>query len=136
MNDFMNEIDFELDNFGEQKIYDSAESLAKTLLNLFFLKPGSLPSLPHIGINITQYLYNLDDGIDVDELKNKIYNQCPELIPHLIIRNVQTFVSKYKNQSILIISIPIEINGENKTILYGFGRDDKGNLIFNFEFNE
>lgn len=132
----MKEVDFNLNNFGEPQTYDSAESLARTLLNLFFLKPGGLPSLPHVGINIQQYLYNLDDSIDVDELKNKIYNQCPQLIPHIALGNVQVFISEYRGQSILIISVPISVDGGKNTILYGFGRDDKGNLIFNFEFTE
>jgi len=136
MSEFEKEVDFNLNNFGEPQTYDSAESLAKVLLNLFLLKPGSLPSLPHVGINIQQYLYNLDDGIDVDGLKNKIYNQCPQLVPHIALGEVRVFITPYKNYSVLIVSVPIAIDDKKETILYGFGRDEKGNLLFNFQFQE
>lgn len=136
MEEFKKEIDFGLNNFGEQKTLDSAESLAQSILNLFLMRPGSIPSMPHIGINIKQYLYKLDDTFDVDEIKDKIYNQCPELIPYILIGEVKIFLGNHENQAVLIISVPIETSSMKKTILYGFGKDSSGNMIFNFQFDD
>ena len=64
-----NEVDFGFDNFGKQKILSNKDSIAQLFRNLLFLVPGQLPSLPHIGINITKYIYKLVDDINLENLK-------------------------------------------------------------------
>jgi hypothetical protein len=131
MSGFKSELVFGLDNFQRQKVLDSNNSLAQVILNIFFMRPGNLPSLPHIGINITSYLYKFEDELDAEGLKEKIYSQCSELIPYLDIGNIKIFVANYKGNGILMIAIPI-IGGDN--ILYAFTKDSTGNVLFNYDF--
>ena len=57
-NSTVNEMDFKLDNFENQKIYTGALAIAHKIKNLFFLRPGDMPSLPKAGINIQSYRWN------------------------------------------------------------------------------
>lgn len=139
MTEFKGELDFGLDSFQKQKVLDSNNSIARVLLNLMLMKPGNLPSLPHIGINIKQYLYKLEDEVDPDDLKNKIYNQCSELIPYLVLGEVRVFVTNYKGQSLLLISVPISdtTNVQNTTpILFGFAKDYSNGVTFNYQLDQ
>jgi len=131
------DLDFGLDNFQQQKMLSEKDSLAQVILNLFVLRPGNLPSQPHIGINIREYLYKFEDNLDADALKDKIYNQCSALISYINLGEVKVFTANYKNQDVLLISIPIfDDNNTESTILYGFTKDQSGNVLFNYEYTD
>ena len=49
------EVTFGLDNFGKQKTLSLSETIGQLVLDILLLKPGQLPSLPHIGMNIKQF---------------------------------------------------------------------------------
>jgi hypothetical protein len=134
MEPFKNEVIFGADNFQQPKILSSKESIAQVLLNLFFMRPGNLPSLPHIGINIREYLYRMEDDLDAEELKAKLYDQASVLIPYISLGDVRIFVTSYNGQSLLIVSIPVFDDSQNNSIVYGFSKDQSGNTIFNYQF--
>ena len=94
------EVDFGTDDFNRPKVLSLKESYCRLLLNILILKPGNLPSLPHIGINIKQYLYKLESEIDIAELKDKIYEQCSELLPLIMSDEMRIFITKQENQDI------------------------------------
>ena len=132
---FKKEMDFLLDNFGKQKYFTPVESLGNTLLNLFFMSPGCMPSMPNLGLNINQYLYSLDDEIDVSEINNEITRQCSELLPYLILGEVNVSIQKIKGQSVLMISIQVDTqDDEADTLVYGFTKNNEtGETMYNFE---
>jgi len=134
MENFKKEIDFGVDNFQKQKVLNSNQSIAQIIVNLFFMRPGNIPSLPHIGINIHQYLYSIDDQVNIDGLKENIYRQCPALIPYLNMGEVKVFVAEYKGQGILMVAIPVLT--DNTTILLGFTKNNSGDILFNYSIEE
>ena len=67
MAEIKHELTFGIDNFGKQNMLSKSESVAQVLINLLFMRPGQMPSLPHLGINIKQYLYKFEEDIDVTE---------------------------------------------------------------------
>lgn len=129
---FGSEILFGLDNFQKPKILDEKNSIAQVLLNILILRPGNLPSLPHIGINIKQYLYKFEDDLRADEIKQKIYEQCMELIPYLTLGDIRFFLTRYNEKDMFILLVPIVFDNNNFTVLYGF--TNNGNEItFNYK---
>lgn len=132
---FKKEMDFSLDNFGNQKYYTASESIGNAILNLFFMRPGCMPSMPHLGLNINKYLYNLEDEIDVNEIKNNLTSQCSELLPYLILGEVRVFLQTIKGQSVLMITIQVETDGtEAETLIYGFSKSKTdGETLYNFQ---
>ena len=52
----LKELDFDVDGFGNQKYLTDAESAAKQILIMLFLRKGDYPSMPELGIDISKYV--------------------------------------------------------------------------------
>lgn len=131
------EVDFGPDNFNKPKILNPSESIAQIIYNLLLMKPGNLPSMPHVGIDIKQYLYMHEDALNGDELKDKIYSQCKELLPYLMIGDILVKVIPHQNNDILFINIPMSIGNEQseKQLLMGFTKDSSGEMLTQYQLD-
>ena len=131
------ELKFGLDNFGKQSTLTQAQTIAQMLVNLFLMRPGQLPSLPHIGINIRKYMYKFEDEIDVSYIKSQISLQCPDLLQYIDIANMQLLLFPYKTESILYLFVPLSITvAENTALSIGFKKNNSTNEItFNYKVN-
>lgn len=125
---------FGLDNFGKPKTLSTAETIAQMVLNILLLKPGQLPSLPHIGIDIKKYLYKFEEDIDPDHLKSQLIYQCNNLHGYIDLNGVEVVVLPVGHESILFISIPLTVAVEqDKEILIGFRYKKTGKEVtFNY----
>ena len=131
------ELKFGLDDFGKQAMLTQAESVAQMLVNLFLMRPGQIPSLPHIGMNIRQYMYRFDNEIDVSNIKTQIAIQCPDILQYIDLENIQLISTPYKNDHILYLLVPLSVRvAENSAISIGFKRSSSSNEItFNYKIN-
>lgn len=131
------ELDFGLDSFNNQKTLNQAETIAQIMMNIFMLKPGQIPGLPHLGMNIKQYLYKFQEDINTDVIKNELRHQCSFLIPFLDLDNLQVLLVPYNNESILYISVPFSVlveNSENQSVLVGYKKQPGSNdVVFNYK---
>lgn len=128
------ELNFGLDNFGKQKTMTQAQSVAQMLVNLLLMKPGQIPSLPHIGINIQQYMYKFEEDLDLSFIKNQIAEQCKSILPYLDITNMQLLLVPYENESILYIYAPLSVLVEEEALIIGFKRSNSTNEVtFNYK---
>ena len=94
---------FETNEFSEPRIRSDMETLKDALLFVLFSKPGAYPSIPQIGMNIQDYLYDRFDEIDVDEIKNKITEQCGILGYYIESGTIDVKKVIYKNTPSLLI---------------------------------
>jgi hypothetical protein len=128
------ELALNLNNFQQQKILSINDSVAQILINLFLMRPGNLPSLPHIGINLPDYLYRTAGEINVDELKNTIATQCNELLNGVVTGEIDViFLPDYKGQPMLIVAVEI-LN--TVTVNIGFTKSaatNELNYLYQFE---
>ena len=62
---------FGLNNFNQTKVLSETETLVNNILMVLFGKPGFYPSIPALGMNIGQYLYNFAD--DIVYMQNHTY---------------------------------------------------------------
>lgn len=137
---FGKEVDFGKDSFGKPKAHSYADSIAKLLLNICMMRPGNIPSAPYIGINIQDYLYQLDSELDVNELKDKIYTQCNQMLPYLISDDLKVFIQEDKStqRAILVIYFPITIPEDVKAtdngVLLAFTQSDNGGVESEYLF--
>ena len=131
------ELNFGLDSFGKQSAMTQAQSIAQMLINLFLMRPGQLPSLPHIGMDIRQYMYKFEEELDVSNIKNQISEQCPDILPYIDANNMQIILVPYNNDSILYFFIPLSVDiAENTAISIGFKKNNVSNEItFNYKIN-
>ena len=110
------------------------DSIAQQLINLLLMRPGNIPSQPNLGINISKYLYSIQDGFDAEIIKQQIYSQCSQLMPYISLGEVMIFVTTYKGLDLLLISIPIVLPNDQTNLLIGFSNTQNDiNIAYQFE---
>lgn len=134
----LSEVNFGFDNFQQPKTLSPRDSIAQVILNLFMMRPGNMPSNPDIGIDIRQYMYRLEGDIDVEELKEKIFTQCSELLAFVSIGEIQVLVTPHEGQSILLVILPLVGFDEedDASLIMGFRNDANNEVLFNYQFEQ
>jgi hypothetical protein len=99
------------------------------------MRPGNIPGLPHLGINIKEYLYRTEANIDTEQLKSKIAGQCSELLPGLVTGAIEVvLIPNYKDQSLLIVTVNLF---DNSALNIGFSQSGvNGELQYKYEFEK
>ena len=129
------EILFALDNFQKPKLLSIEETVAQQIINLLLMRPGNLPGLPHVGVNIEQYLYKTQDQLDAEEIKQKIHSQCSELMSYISLGEVQIFVTTYEGKDLLIVAIPLSGLDQDQTLILGFS-STQNEISVAYQFEE
>ncbi len=114
------EVLFDFDNFKQPKTLSENETIARQIINLLMMRPGNLPSMPDVGINIEQYLYTLQEDLDSDEIIKQIYTQCGQLMPFISLREVKILIYPYNEVDWLIVYIPFSTVIEETGLYLGF----------------
>lgn len=96
---------FELNEFNEPRIRSELETLKDVLLFVLFTKPGQYPSLPMIGMDLQNRLYEFYDELDVDHLKAEIAEQCSILGSYINGATIDIRKMIYHEQPSLLIHI-------------------------------
>lgn len=129
------------DDFQKSIIYNRHQSLVNYILNILLMKPGNLPTMPELGVNITKYIKNnMSEILDPAQLQGLIASNCKDMLP--FIDESRIFVANdiiHNGRSYLIISIPLMEEVEEQstiTAYYAFYRDELNKLHFNFQIEE
>ena len=131
------DIGLDKDNFQKSKIYNTTDSLVNYILNILIMRPGNMPGMPEMGINIGQYVHpNMQAQLDVNTLKGLILSNCEALLPYLSSDDLYIGVVKDEDgRDVLLIKIPLivdEASREEKDVYYAFYRSQLNELKFNF----
>lgn len=131
------DIGLDKDNFQKSKIYNTTDSLVNYILNILIMRPGNMPGMPEMGINIGQYVHpNMQTQLDVNTLKGLILSNCEALLPYLSSDDLYIGVVKDEDgRDVLLIKIPLivdEGSREEKDVYYAFYRSQLNELKFNF----
>lgn len=129
------------DDFQKSTVYNRHQSLVNYILNILLMKPGNLPTMPELGVNITKYIKNnMSEILDPAQLQGLIASNCKDMLP--FIDESRIFVANdiiHNGRSYLIISIPLMEEVEEQstiTAYYAFYRDELNKLHFNFQIEE
>lgn len=90
------------------------DAWAKLAINLLFLRKGTYPSSPNMGIGIQDYEYEFVDTA-ILRLNEEILNQFRTYLPDLPLEDVKVSSTEYNGQSILIIGLIFNDNGNIET---------------------
>lgn len=131
------EVGFDKDDFQKSRIYNEADSLVKYILFVLMAKPGNLPTMPSVGVDISKYVKNSMETLDAEMLKGLICSNCEDLIPYITNDNVFVgVVNDSEGRAVLLIKIPLSIDVESEQtqsdVYYAFYRDELNNLKFSF----
>ena len=104
-NSTINEMDFSLDAFNNQKVYVGAMAYAYKIRNLLFMRPGDIPSIPEAGLNIQSIRFQDMDVLATGELKEKISTQISLYVYDITTDNIDISVNKYNGQYYLSVHL-------------------------------
>ena len=130
------DVGFGLNDFQEMQVYSEGESIARYLSNILLMRPGNLPGLPHIGLNVKQLLYDDLNEFNATSLKEQIYEQCSALLPHIIGNDVYAGLIEYNGTTFLLIRVSVEIDSKMQTINYAFYQDELREIKFDFQIDD
>lgn len=131
------DVGIEKDNFQKSKIFNEKDSLVNYILNILLMRPGNMPGLPHIGVDIGKYVKNdMTNSLNVDVVKGLIISNCSDLLPYLSSDELYVgIIQDEEKKQYLAIKIPIMVDGNSKEyedVYYVFYRNMLNNLEFNF----
>jgi hypothetical protein len=130
------DVGLDKDFYQKSRIFKETDSLVNYILNILLMRPGNMPSMPHIGINIGQYVQpTMQQQLDVELIKGLIVSNCEDLLPQLSTDELLvTVVMDEFNKPVLLIKIPIYVDEEEIKFdaYYAFYRNTLNELEFNF----
>ena len=94
----------EINSFDKPKELSGVNAWSQMMTNLLFLKPGSYPSIPEMGIGIEDYQYEFTDTA-ISELSAKITTQQQKYLPDIPLSDVQIIKTEHQGQPILLIQL-------------------------------
>lgn len=127
---------FGVDAYNRTKVLSESQTVVHNILTLLFGKPGFYPTLPQIGMNISQYLYSFQDSFDTNVLKATLASQCSDFIPQISDGSFDVIKSTYNGQPLLVFKIPTIITNNKSDLVLGVTLDNQGDFKFNFVFNK
>ena len=68
------------DSMYKPKVISSFEMVVNTIITLLMMKPGQYPSIPDLGLNIEQYLFDYSNNPNlINKLQASLYDQMNQL---------------------------------------------------------
>ena len=130
------EATFRFNKYGNPELLPLKESVAQAIINALFMVPGNLPSMPHIGVNIRQYLYRSDVDYVSSDIEASLKAACGTIIHGVVINSVDFSIQKTSDgQAVFLIMIRIVFPQNTESIL-GVSVVQSNDIVkFNFAYN-
>ena len=117
--------------FNKATEYQGKTAWFQLILNLIFLRPGTYPSIPNMGVGLQDYEYEYIDDVK-DNIRNKIEEQVNMFLPDVPLASVEVTSVEYEGKTILLIVISLEDNGQ---IVTGAVASEVTNHLIDFEIS-
>lgn len=122
---------FGVNEFNKSLVLSEAETIKNNILTLLFMRKGSYPSLPNLGIGLQDYLYAFFDDIDTDRIRGDIAAQCEEFIPSVQSGELQVKKTYLKDTPVLLVVIPTTITESKSSLVLSIMADKSGTIHHN-----
>lgn len=121
----------ELNSFDKPAMVSGKEAWIKLITNLFFIKKGTYPSTPMLGIDIPKYDYEfMDTALDV--LPSEIMEQVRLFLPDIPLDTVTVDTTDVSGRKILLIILVFIDNSVDDTAVVAM---DIAQNIIDFEIS-
>lgn len=134
--DIMVDPTFAVNDYNKPLMLTEQQTLANNFLALLLGKPGFFPSIPSLGINISQYLYRFEDELDIDGLKSRIAMQCTDFIPSINEGNFDIKKTTMNGRTLLIFQLPMVGDTNEYELALGVTTNSSGEVIYRFVENK
>lgn len=117
--------------FNKATEYQGKTAWFQLILNLIFLRPGTYPSIPNMGVGLQDYEYEYIDDVK-DNIRNKIEEQVKLFLPDVPLASVEVSSVDYEGKTILLIVISLDDNGQ---IVTGAVASEITNRLIDFDIS-
>lgn len=117
--------------FNKAVEYKGKTAWFQLILNLIFLRPGTYPSIPSMGVGIQDYDYEFLDDVK-DNIRNDIEDQVKTFLPDVPLESVDIQSVDYNGHTIMLITITLNDNGQ---IVTGAVASEVTNKLIDFEIS-
>ena len=129
------DVTFNFNKYGDPELLSDKETVAQQIINALFMVPGNLPSLPHIGVNIKQYLYKTDTELSSVEIEQGLKASCGTVINGVVINSVDFSVQTTSTgQSVFLVMVRITFPNNEESILGVSVVQSNDHVKFNFAY--
>lgn len=130
------EVQFGLNNFKEPITLTESESIGQLFKNLLLMRPGQLPSMPHLGIDIKQYLYAFEEELDTEAIKEEISKQAASIMPYVNTDSLEFTTVTIKGTTVFVLMLPINIQNNTKTMVLGMRKNSNNAVVIDYKFED
>ena len=104
LNSNKKETSLQINSFDKPEELSGVSAWSQLMLNLIFLKPGTYPSLPQMGVGIEDYQYDFLDEA-VESLSTAITEQQKVFLPDVPLSGLKISKIEKSGQPILVIQL-------------------------------
>jgi hypothetical protein len=131
-----NEVGFGLNPFQKVDVLNKKDSIAQIIKNILFLRPGQIPSMPFIGVDIAKYINPMIDNGQLEDLGERMTTQCRELIPYMEFTGITAQSVVVNNRQTIVIVIPLNIGDTDEMMVIGVTKNTDGRILFKYELDD
>lgn len=117
--------------FNKNVEYQGKTAWFQLILNLIFLRPGTYPSIPSMGVGIQDYDYEFIDDAK-DNIRNAIESQVKTYLPDVPFVGAEVESVDYEGRTIMLITITLNDDG---TIVAGAVASEVTNKLIDFDIS-
>ena len=128
------ELNLGINSFDNPTKLSELQAWSQLMLNLTFLRPGTFPSQPEMGIDIENYQYDFIDDATA-ELSSKIISQQQTYLPDVPLTGVDISTTDYKGSKILLIKYVFSTHKGNVASVVAVDMSAKGRKFLNFDIS-
>ena len=124
---------FGVNDFNRPNVLSEVDTEVHNILAILFGKPGFYPSIPKLGMNISQYLYKFEDEIDPKAILAELASQCRDFLPEIQSGDIDVQWVTSNGRRFLVFTLPVILSERSTTIALGITKDQtSGEIRFNF----
>jgi len=123
---------FGVDNFNRPKVLSETETYVNNIMMLLLGRKGFYPSIPSIGMNIKDTLYEFFNDINTEEIKNELVRQCSDFLPEVNSGDFDVRKTMYKGKPLLVFSLPVIDDTNRNSVSLGITTNKYGELVYDF----
>lgn len=123
------ETSLQINSFDKPNELTGVAAWSQLMLNLIFLKPGTYPSLPEMGVGIEDYQYDFFEEA-VEALSSAITEQQKVFLPDVPLSGIKISKLDKNGQPILVIQLFFDTNDGVETSAIAINTSKRNFLDF------
>lgn len=123
------ETSLQINSFDKPNELTGVAAWSQLMLNLIFLKPGTYPSLPEMGVGIEDYQYDFFEEA-VEALSSAITEQQKVFLPDVPLSGIKISKLEKNDQPILVIQLFFDTNDGVETSAIAINTSKRNFLDF------